>query len=335
MNYKVYLSSSSKARSLKVVTESCLVAIEPEDFTAKQVAELKKRGYTVLGYMSIGSVSDERSYFKSLEPYILKDDKGHKKKLDDWPHEYFLDLRRTKARDWCIARAREIQKLGCDGWWLDNVDVYEECERSAMLEAITLTLKRIKGLGGYVMLNGGMAYLDKVMDTEFDKGTYKVQCGAFTRYENAENIQLELRKIGVKSIVKHGSDDLYRVQTGAFSEFSNAYKQLDKILSASIDAYIIIERADRYENPLSKYVDGVTQEEVLTKITDYSGKGKFTPQTAKQSEEYKQHMCRVKTHGMSTFLLEYSRDSQMVIKIKNCCTKYKFTGYYCSSDVNL
>ena len=39
------------------------------------------------------------------------------------------------------------------------------------------------------MINGGMKYLQKAMDTEFDNGVYKVQCGAFRYYHNAEELQ--------------------------------------------------------------------------------------------------------------------------------------------------
>ena len=172
MNYKVYLTSSSKAKKLKRVSTPCIVVIEPEDFTKDEIAILKAKGYKVLGYLSVGSVSDERSYFKKLKPYVLR-------KLEDWPHEWYLDLRRTAVRDWCVSRAKEIKALGCDGWWLDNIDVYEEYESSATYNAMLSVLRRIKGLGGYVMLNGGSKFIEDKMDGESHLAVYKVQCGAF------------------------------------------------------------------------------------------------------------------------------------------------------------
>ena len=336
MNYKVYLTSSSKAKGLKRTKDPCIIAIEPEDFTKSQIIELKNKNYTVLGYMSIGSVSDERSYYKSLEPYILRDDKGNKIRLKDWEHEYFLDLRRTKARDWCVQRAREIIALGCDGVWLDNVDVYEECKKNAMLEAITSTIRRIKGIYNcYVMINGGMKYLQKAMDTEFDNGVYKVQCGAFRYYHNAEELQKTLEKSNIDTIIKTGDDGLYRVQTGAFSKFKNAYTQLVGVIAIGVNAYIHAEGINSSILPISNYIDGVTQEEVFTKIKKYSGRGEFGSQSTAQSGEYQEHLYRVKTHGMETFLLEYTRSSDKVKQIKDFCKKYNHTGYYCASDVNL
>ena len=53
------------------------------------------------------------------------------------------------------------------------------------------------------------------------------------------------------------------------------------------------------------------------------------------SNWYKEYMCRVKTHGMETFLLEYTGDQKVVTKIKKFVKDYGMTGYYASSDVNL
>lgn len=331
MNYKVYLTSSDKAKRLKKVTNPCIVVVEPEDFTKDEIVALKEKGYTVLGYLSIGSVSDERSYFKQLKPYTLR-------KLDDWPHEWYVDLRRTKVRDWCVSRAKEIKNLKCDGWWLDNVDVYEEYESSATYNAVVSTLRRIKGLGGYVMINGGSKFLSDKMDGESHSAVYKVQCGAFMLYANAEELAKSLRRNNIEAIIKTESDDkhtIYKVQVGAFSDFSNAYARLCGIKSLGIDAIIKLEGADREEVDACTFINGVTQEEVITQIKDYSGKGKFGNQESKQSNWYKEYLCRVRTHGMETFLLEYTGDAKVVTKIKKFVKDYKMTGYYASSDVNL
>ena len=331
MNYKVYLTSSGKAKKLRKVSNPCIVVIEPEDFTEREVKELKEKGYKVLGYLSVGSVSDERSYFKSLKPYTLK-------QLEDWPHEWYLDLRRTKVRDWCVSQAKVIKEIGCDGWWLDNVDVYEEYESSATYNAVLSTLRRIKGLGGYVMVNGGSKFLSDKMDGEADLAVYKVQCGAFLLYENAEELVKHLKKNNFDAVIKTERDEkhtLYRVQAGAFSDFSNAYARMCGIKSLGQDVIIKLESANTDDVDAKTFIDGVTQEEVITYIRDYSGKGKFGLQEAKQSNWYKEYLCRIKVHGMDTFLLEYTGDSRTVTKIKQFVKDYKMTGYYASSDVNL
>ena len=66
--YKVKLTTRAKPVKAKGRT---ILAIEPEDYTKEQVKALRAAGYTVLGYLSIGSVSNERPYYKRLEPYRL------------------------------------------------------------------------------------------------------------------------------------------------------------------------------------------------------------------------------------------------------------------------
>lgn len=331
MNYKVYLTSSDKAKRLKKVSNPCIAVIEPEDFTENEVKALKEKGYTVLGYLNVGAVETYRKYYTKLIPYTLKT-------LDDWPDEKFLDLRRTKVRDFLVNRAKEIKNLGCDGYWCDNIDVYEYYESSATYNAVVSVLRRIKGLGGYVMINGGSKFLTDKMDGEAHLAVYKVQCGAFRIYENAEDLAKRIKKNNIDAIIKterSGKDTLYKVQVGAFSDFNNAYARMCGIKSFGVDAIIKLEGTNKEEIDISTCVDGVTQEEVFTQIKDYSGKGQFGNQESKQSNWYKEYMCRVKTHGMETFLLEYTGDQKVVTKIKKFVKDYGMTGYYASSDVNL
>ena len=86
---------------------------------------------------------------------------------------------------------------------------------------------------------------------------------------------------------------------------------------------------------ISVIVNGITQEEVYSRITSYSGKGKFGEQTSDMHKWYKEYMKRLRKKGVQTFLLEYTRDDALKERIKNFCKKYKMTGYYIASDVNL
>ena len=245
-SYKVSLSTKVEPKD---VTSGMLLVIEPEDYTKTEIASLKAKGAFLLGYLSVGSVSDERSYYKSLKDYTLDS-------LPDWPHEKYLDLRRTAVRDWCVARAKEIKAQGFDGWWIDNLDVYEAYKSSAMYEAIGTTLTKIKALGGYVMVNGGMEYLQKAMDT--DSG-----------------------------------------HTG----LSN--------------------------------VDGVTQEEVFSRVTSYKETGEFGSQSSKDSEDYQSHLVRCIRHKLQAFLLEYTKDNVLKLRIQAFCTEKGTSGCCISADVNL
>lgn len=245
-SYKAALSTKQEPKDVKA---GMLLAIEPEDYTKAEIAALKDAGATVIGYLSVGSVSDERNCDKEmLKSYALDP-------LPNWPHEKYLDVRRTAAREFLVKRAKEIKEMGIDGWWLDNLDVYEEYKSDAMFNAIMTVLTSIKALGGYVMVNGGMKYLQKAMNA--DSG-----------------------HVGIGNI------------------------------------------------------DGVTQEEVFSLITNYSGSGVFGTQSSKESSEYQSHMKRVIRHKMQAFLLEYTKDNTLKFKISAFCTT---TGAIAciSGDVNL
>lgn len=236
-SYKVCLTTKAKAEK-----GSGLLAIEPEDYTAKEVQALKSAGYTVLAYLSVGSVDERRNYYKQLEPYTLR-------RLDDWEHERYLDVCEPAVQDWVINQGMRLLNAGYDGLWIDNTDVYEEYPSDSAYKGITRILQALYP-HGYIMINGGMEYM--------------------------------LRAISQKTRVAHG----------------------------------------------------VTQEEVFTLITDYSGRGTFGAQIASESLEYQKYISKAMGAGMEAYLLEYTRDSKLKQKIIDYCN-VSGAGYYISEDVDL
>lgn len=231
----------------RVEKDKAILVVESEDYSDSEIKAIKAKGYKLVAYLSIGTISSERTWFKKYCQYKLK-------RLEDWPKEYYMDMRKSPWQKFLASRARHLKRRGFDGWWLDNLDVYEYYKSKGMFKSCAAVLKAIKGLGGYVMVNGGSDFFDDAMDRKVD---------------------------------------------------------------------------------LRKYVDGVTQEEVFSRITNYYGKGKFGKQKLAQSKWYQRYMKRLKKFKVHTFLLEYTRDDKVKKKIKNFCAKYKMTGYYISSDVNL
>jgi len=246
LGYKVMLTTKA---TIKDVKPHGILVIEPEDYTLGEIRKLKESGVMLLGYLSVGSISNERPYYKTLEPFRLS-------RLEDWHHEWYLDLRKEKVRKWCVSRAKEIKAMGFDGWWLDNLDVYEYHKSPEMYKAITNVLKSIKDVDGYIMVNGGSEYISKLMDSDTNH----------------------------KSIT---------------------------------------------------FIDGVTQEEVISLIKSYSGEGEFGKQEPEMNKWYESYMKRLLRHDMYAFLLEYTRDKSVKKKIIDFCTKNKMTGYYISGDVDL
>ena len=322
VNYQVSLTTKIHAGKLSMASGRSILVIEPEDYSKKEVEAIKAKGYTVLGYLSIGSVSDERPYYGRLKPYRLK-------KLEDWPHEWYLDLRKAAAGKWCVERAGEIRKMGFDGLWLDNLDLYEEYRSPAMYAAITSVLQSIRPIGGYVMINGGAAYISAcISDSTAGAALYRVQLGDYSLKEAKKKLA-ELKASGFAAILKKDGA-MYRLQAGAYARWENAKGMRERLHAAGYtDAAVIKTGAG-----IRELFDGVTQEEVFSLIKDYDA-GKFAKQSASQSGCYQRHLKRCREQGIETFLLEYTKSTSLAQKIKEFSTLCGMTGFYISQTVDM
>lgn len=159
MNYKVYLST--KINSAKLKKGSGIMVLEPDDYTKDQIRTIMSKGYKVLGYLSVGTIEKERPWYKTYKKYGLK-------KLEDWPDEVYADVRKTNWRCFLVDRAKAIKKKGFDGFWCDNLDVYEYYKSDKMYSACKAVMKQIKAVGGYVMVNGGSEWFDTMADKKVD-----------------------------------------------------------------------------------------------------------------------------------------------------------------------
>lgn len=314
VDYKVSITTKLKP------PQKGIIVIEPEDYTRAEVKALRDSGAKVLAYLSIGSISDEREYYGAYKKYALK-------RLENWPHERYLDLRIPKAREWCVNRALMLRRMGFDGLWLDNVDIYEEYRTTEMFQAIVNTIMAIKAIRGYVMINGGSLFLTDLMIP------HKVQLGAYKNEKNAKKMAAALKKKGFNATTIE-MDNLQKVQAGAFSSQENADNLVEKLHAAGFGS---AKRITLYAGKPAACIDGVTQEEVFSLITNYKGKGKFTKQTREESERYQAHMRRIVKNGLQGFLLEYvdKDDNTLRIRIKTFCEVAGMTGCCISADKDL
>ena len=87
----------------------CLLAIEPEDYTAAEVQALKRAGNVVLAYLNAGAIENYRSYYKQLEKYTLR-------KLDDWEDERYLDVCEPLCKTGSSIEAWRYSALAMTGY---------------------------------------------------------------------------------------------------------------------------------------------------------------------------------------------------------------------------
>lgn len=237
MEYKVCLSTKVNPKKLSKVNENYILVIEPDDYSSSEVKAIKAKGYKVLGYLSVGTIEKERTWFGKYKQYKLQ-------KLEDWPNEYYIDIRRNEWQSFLIERAKKLQKIGYLGLWCDNLDVYEYNKCGSMYSACKKILRDLKKLGLYIMVNGGSEFFDTAMDKNekiFNMVHGVTQEEVFTR---------------IKSYSGSGT---FGVQTSYQNKFYTGYlKRLDKF---GIQTFLL------------EYTNSVV---VSNKIKDFCSKNSIT-----------------------------------------------------------
>ena len=146
----------------------------------------------------------------------------------------------------------------------------------------------------------------------------------------------------VAGLRKKGIDGLWVDNTDVYYEFHRA-----SILNGCISILsrchnkkipIIINGGDVFVSKIismgkAKIIDGVMQEEVLTRITGYNS-NKFARQLKSDRTYYEAYLKKVKKAGRSIALLEYTKSSSMRKEIINYCKKNGYS-YYISNNVAL
>lgn len=126
-----------------------VVDIDVEDGAAnyepQDVAELRQRGKLVLSYINIGSAEPFRSYWASVQPYVLAQYPG-------WP-EYYMDVSKPGYREVLLKTVvPQILGKGVDGLFLDNVDGGSDNARPDVTAGIVEVVRQIRALHPGILL---------------------------------------------------------------------------------------------------------------------------------------------------------------------------------------
>lgn len=148
-----------------------------------------------------------------------------------------------------------------------------------------------------------------------------------------------------KSLKKKGFDGYWCDNIDVYTEYKSTkmYAAIKSVLKQikAIGGYLMINGGSEWlddsidrKQELKGLIDGYTQEEVLSRIANYDGKGKLGKQKKKDREFYQDMIKKLEKKKINCFLLEYTRDKTLKEKIKEWCKKNK-VDYYISEDVNL
>ena len=163
--YKVCLEAGHRADTIKNCEKYDVIAIDYTAYSTADISVMHKRGAKLLAYVNGGMAEKSWSDFDKYKSILIA-------RNEDWYDEYWVDVTAGiwKARiknEVCAALAK-----GCDGIWLDNLDVYwyvlEERKDKKKAQAIYLSLieicKSIKETGAVLILNGADTFVSRLMD---------------------------------------------------------------------------------------------------------------------------------------------------------------------------
>lgn len=147
------------------------------------------------------------------------------------------------------------------------------------------------------------------------------------------------------TLMQRGFSGLWLDNIDIYSEYKTkkmytACYGIIKTLKMYTRGYIMINGGSEFlDDTLDKkytlnILDGYTQEEVFSRITDYSGKGTFNKQKKEDKKFYKTLIKKLVKKKIDCFLLEYTREKSLKNDIKTWCENNK-VNYYISEDVNL
>ncbi len=200
-----------KPAALAKLASHDLVVIDGEGATAEQIQVLHDQGAIVLGYLSVGTIEKDRSWFAKVKKFRLE-------LWEDWG-EWYTATSKPGFRSVILSQvAPVILAKGFDGLFLDNVDMVidHRTQRSGMFRLVQDLSTLVHADGKYLFAQNGFPLLKSIgpyldgwnredvsLSYDFDRRKY-VSVDSRTR---AQNIK-ELRQASSKGLLALGTDYL-------------------------------------------------------------------------------------------------------------------------------
>jgi uncharacterized protein (TIGR01370 family) len=127
-----------------------LVVVDGEGATTELVEALRADGGLVLGYLSVGTVEEGRSWTAAADPYRLD-------RWEEWDEDY-ADVADPGFRRLMVEQvAPQLLASGVDGLFLDNTDmvVGHPAQAEGMVELVAALASLVHARGGLVFTQNG------------------------------------------------------------------------------------------------------------------------------------------------------------------------------------
>ena len=158
-DYGIFLGMDTK--DLHKLKDYKMVILEPSNFSAEQIKEIKERGTKVYGYLNIGSLENFRPYYEQFKKHTMAP-------YENWEEEYWIDVSDKEWQDHLTqVLAKNLADKGVDGFFLDNADVwyfYPEEKIYTGLADILQQLKQEYKLP--IIINGGDTFVSTLIDSD-------------------------------------------------------------------------------------------------------------------------------------------------------------------------
>ena len=155
-DYGVFLGMDTK--DLNKLKDYKMVVLEPSNFSAEQIQEIKERGTKVYGYLNIGSLENFRPYYEQFKKYTLAP-------YENWEEEYWMDISNPKWQAFLINDlGQKYSSMGLDGFFLDNTDIYYQYPKEEIYQGLKTILTGLKQYSLPLILNGGDTFVQKSIE---------------------------------------------------------------------------------------------------------------------------------------------------------------------------
>ncbi|GAB5534184.1 MAG: hypothetical protein Rubg2KO_04330 [Rubricoccaceae bacterium] len=217
---QTFLPVLSAAMDLDTLAQTPLVILDPDPYSAADIAELRGDGVLTLGYLNIGEAETFRWFYEDVDPaWILGDNPM-------WPGHQFIDAREEGWQDLIVDRvATEIISKEFDGLFLDMADVASPGAHPETRDGIESVIRRLRAAfpTHLLVMNRGLFLLNEV-ETALDglvvEGVFAhhdLQTGAYARTPPARRASLiealngfESRTGGAALVIDYADTDALR-----------------------------------------------------------------------------------------------------------------------------
>ena len=225
-DYGVFLGMDTK--DLNKLKDYKMVVLEPSNFSAEQIQEIKERGTKVYGYLNIGSLENFRPYYEQFKKYTLAP-------YENWEEEYWMDISNPKWQAFLINDlGQKYSSMGLDGFFLDNADIYYEYPKEEIYQGLKKILTGLKQYSLPLILNGGDTFVQKSIE---DGSALSIFDGVnqecvFTKIDFTKPSYLSQDK----ETKAYYEEYLEKAKTAGLSVYLTEYRA-DSVLSQEIEQY--------------------------------------------------------------------------------------------------